>query len=215
MRAGACSGALALTVPRTGLRTALLAGALAGLGLLAACGGAGRGGGVETGEASAPPAPNLMGARVMLVPAQAGEPEMLDAELAFWLTDRGTATDWVLPQALEAAVRRAPGSGLNLDAPRQVVDVGGRDRRIADPLYGDLRRLGAITDATLALVPLASRETTDSAGVSVELVAALVMVRAGRVIWMHTVAGEPAASLPEAVASAAAELARTLIPSEG
>lgn len=188
------------------------AAALLTLLALAACGGAGRSG---DSVAPPPPPPSLMGYRVMLVPAQAGEPEALEAELAFWLTDRAPGVEWVLPGELRDAVRRAPGSGLDLDAPRQVVDMGGGDRRITDPLYGDLRRLGAITDATLAVVPLASRQTSDSTGVAVELVTAVVAVRAGRVVWMHTVVGEPASSLQDAVASAAAALARTLIPPEG
>lgn len=184
---------------------------LALVALVAGCGG--RVGSDDPGPP--PPPPNLAGYRVMLVPAQAGEPAVLDAELAFWLTDRAPDVDWILPEALRDAVRRAPGSGLNLEAPRQVVDMGGGDRRIADPMYGDLRRLGAITDAPLAVVPLASRETADSAGVTVELVTAVVAVRAGRVVWMHTVTGDAAATMPDAVASAAARLARTLIPPEG
>lgn len=186
--------------------------ALLALAVLAACGGASRNG---DGVSPPPPPPRLMGYRVMLVPAQAGEPEALESELVFWLTDRAPGVEWVLPDELRDAVRRAPGSGLDLDAPRHVVDMGGRDRRIADPLYGDLRRLGAITDATLAVVPLASRQTTDSAGVALELVTAVVAVRAGRVVWMHTVVGKPASSLQDAVASAAAEVARILIPPEG
>lgn len=151
----------------------------------------------------------------MLLPTQAGEPESLDSELAFWLTDRAPDTHWVLPSDVEEAVRRAPGSGLDLDAARRVVDIGGGDRRVADPLYGDLRRLGAMTNTTLAVVPLASRESTGSTGLTVELAAAVVAVRAGRVIWLHTVAGEPSESRSAAIASAAARLARTLFPGEG
>lgn len=196
------------------LRQAQALAAVAVAVVAAACGGSrGADGAGEPEPAPAPP--NLLGARVMLVPAQAGEPESLDSELTFWLTDRAPETQWVLPADVEAAVRRAPGSGMNLDAARRVVDIGGGDRRVADPLYGDLRRLGAITNTTLAVVPLASRETADSAGLTVELAAAVVAVRAGRVIWMHTVAGEPSESRSAAIASAAARLARTLIPWDG
>lgn len=174
---------------------------------LAACGGAGGG-----GEPTPPPAPDLSGARVMIVPARPGEPAGLDQELAGQLAGRGTATDWVAPEQVRRTVERTPGSGFNLGAPRQVVDVGGGDLRIPDPLYSDLRRLGAILDAGYALVPIGTRAQSDSLGVTVHLAAALVSIRVGRVLWSHTVRGGPAATAEAGAAAAAESLARTLIP---
>lgn len=175
------------------------------LGLLA-CGGA------AGGDPTPPPALDLSGARVMIVPARPGEPAGLDRELAARLTERGPATDWVAPEEVRDAVARTPGSGFDLGRPRRVVDVGGGDLRITDPLYGDLRRLGAILDAGYALVPLGTREQTDSLGVTVHLVAAVVSIRVGRVLWHHTVRGGPAPSAKAGAAAAAESLARTLIP---
>lgn len=194
------AGPGATSAPRLALIT-LLAAALAG------CGG-GRG----AGPATPPPAPNLAGARVMLLPAQAGSPAQLDAELAFWLTDRAPHTDWLLPEALQATVDRSPAWRVRLDAlPRQVVDAGG-ERRVVDPLYGTLRQLGAIEDTHVALVPMAAREVSDTAGAVLELTAALVDIRAGRVVWLGTVRGRGPAAGGAPVAAAAEALARALVP---
>lgn len=176
--------------------------------LLIACGGARMG---EPGPP--PPAPALEGVRVMLLPARAGDPEQLDRELEFWLTDRAPATDWVLPAELQAAADRAPGWRLRLDAlPRRVEEVHRGELRVRDPLYGNLRRLGAVVDANYAFMPVAWVEAPDTAGVAGVLTAALVDVRGGRVLWMHTVRGEPSAGRDAAVTSAAAALARSLLP---
>lgn len=184
--------------------------------LLVAVGIGACGGGPEPGEPGPPPPPpDLAGIRVMVLPARPGEPPALDRELTFWLTSRAPATDWVLPPEVERAVERAPASGFDLAAYREIVDVGGGRLRVNDPLYGDLRRLGAILDAPMALVPLGTGDHADSLGVTVRLTAALVSIRGGRVVWMHTVTGGPADSHDTAVAAAAETLARTLIPGEG
>lgn len=168
-----------------------------------------------TGCASAAPeAPtpvNLTGATVMLLPAQA-ETEGLDPELGFWLRELAPRTDWVLPATLRAAVDRSPAWRVDLDAlPPGFAEVGGR-QRVRDPLYGHLRRLGAMVDTRLALVPYAT-ETTDTAGAALEITAVLVDVVGGRVVWHGTARGTPAppGARPSA-ASAAEALARALVP---
>ncbi len=177
--------------------------------LLPACGGR-----QDPGD-QPPPAPlDLAGARVMIVPARAGEPRELEAELVFWLTERSPGTDWVRPAAVEAAVASIP-ARFALDAPRRLIEDR-RDRiRLADPLYGDLRRLGAVLDAQLALVPLGTGVVTDSTGVTVELAAALASIQGGRVLWVHTVRAGPVETVSAGVAGAAEALARTLIRDEG
>lgn len=195
-----------MTAARRAARIAL-AGGLA-LAALAAC--AGRGGGGDP----APP-PDLAGARVMIVPARAGEPAALDRELVFWLTDRAQATDWIPPDRVAETVESSPGWQFDLDAPRRTAELGGGRVQLGDPLYGDLRRLGALLDASMALVPMSTRVRTDSMGVTVDLAIALVAIRGGRVVWRHTVEAGPAASVDTGIAAAAESLARTLIREEG
>ena len=171
-------------------------------------------GGREPGPPAPPPTPpDLTGARVMVLPAQVGSPAQLDAELGFWLTDRGEHTIWLLPDALQRTVDRSRAWRVRLDAlPRRVVDAGGGDLRVTDPLYGVLRRLGAVEDTNVALVPVAARPALDSAGLALELTAAVVDIRAGRVVWLGTVRGDAAESDEASVAAAAEALARALIP---
>ena len=184
------------------------AAAVIGLAVLAACAGRSE---PETGP---PPPLDLAGARVMVVPVRPAAPASLDGALSDWLGRLSPSTDWVPPEQVEGAVARTPGSRFQLGATRSVIDAGRGDLRIADPLYGDLRRLGAILNAGLAFVPLEARVRTDSAGVVVDLTAALVSIRGGRVGWMHTVAGGPASSTAAAVSAAAESLARSLIEGE-
>lgn len=182
---------------------------LLGLVLTAACGG--RGG--DDGPTPPPPPPDLTGVRIMLLPAQAPAPGQLDAELAFWLADRTPTTDWVLPETLQRAADRAPAWRMRLDAlQRPVAELGGGDRRVRDPLYAALRQLGALVDSDYALVPIRAVEGADSTGVRVDLAMAVVEVRGGRVVWLHTVRGEGNPTVDAAVASAAEAVARTLAP---
>lgn len=188
----------------------------AALGLALACGALIACGKADDGAPEPPPPPlDLAGARVMLLPARPGAPPELDRELVFWLTDRAPGTDWIRPDEIERTVAANPASNFDLRGPRRVVDVGGGELRVRDPLYGDLRRLGAILDAPLALVPIGTRASTDSLGVTVRLTAVLVSIRGGRVLWMHTVHGGPTRTAANAVAGAAETLARTLIRQEG
>ena len=149
----------------------------------------------------------------MLLPVRAPAPGQLDAELAFWLADRTPTIDWVFPAELQSAADRAPAWRLRLDViQRPIVDVGSGDRRVADPLYGALRQLGAIVDSNYAVVPVAVAEGTDSIGVELGMTVAVVEIRGGRVLWLHTVRGERNPDRAGAVASVAETVARTLVP---
>lgn len=159
-----------------------------------------------------PPPPDLTGAVVMLLPSQ-GQAR-LDPELAFWLQERSPRTTWILPDRLQPVVDRSPGWRVQLDAlPPGFVEVGGR-RRATGQLYDHMRRLGAMVDARLALIPYpAPAPVADSAGIALELTGVLVDVVGGRVVWHGTVRG---ASVPPGAepspASAAEALARALSP---
>lgn len=165
-----------------------------------------------SGPAATPPPLDLRGARVMLVPALAGSPDQVDPELAFWLEDRAPETEWILPGKLQAVADRTPQWRLKLrNVPRTVVDLGHGNRRLADPLYGNLRQLAAVLDAGYALVPMDVRTGTNAGGSVAVITAAFVDVRGGFVVWLGTVEGEGAA-LAAAVTDAASKLARSLSP---
>lgn len=180
-----------------------------GLVLAAACGGRGD----DSEPAPPPPPPDLAGVRIMLLPVRAPAPPRLNAELAFWLQDRTPATDWVRPDELQRVADRTPAWRLRLDAlQRPVMDMGRGDRRVRDPLYGALRQLGAVVDSDYALVPLGVMESTDTAGVALSMAVAVVQIRGGRVLWMHTARGERHPERGTAIASVAEAVARSLMP---
>lgn len=215
--------------PRAGRRAAATA-ALLGL-ALHGCGGT-----------SSPPAagdargfvPDLSGARVMVFPVQrlGDVPGDADAELAFALPGRQGTAEWVLPAELRRAVASAPGMDVSLD--RLPVDMFLRAevQRVGDPLYGNLRRLAALTDAQAALIPVQAdyraaappdtmpgtdrSEVADTAGRipapgRVEVTAVLLEVRSGRVLWHGVVGGAPGpADDPAVLATAMDALARRL-----
>lgn len=182
-------------------------------GLVVACGG----------RASAPPeagtsrggVPDLRGERVMILPPQlvrAGHPD-LERELVFALRSRGTAVTWVEPDALRRRAANTPGLGADIDRlPIQAFTAAQIDR-VGDPLFGALYRLGAVEGADLALIPVEARGNDGEGGTVVELSAALIHVRTGRVLWFGIVAGEGGEPGElRATASAAEALARRLVP---
>ncbi len=155
----------------------------------------------------------------MLLPVQGvrgvGRSVDPEAEVVFALTDRSDEVDWVTPDALRATAQRTPGMDFGLE--RLAVDVflAREVKRIGDPLYGHLRRLGALEDSDLALIPIVVRfrPATEQRSGAIEIAATLVQPRSGRVLWFGIVQGE--ASGPEdpaALARAAQNLARTLLP---
>lgn len=163
----------------------------------------------------APPAPDLSGFPVMLLPVQAGRgvPEGLDDELAFWLTDRGPGVRWVLPEQIDAAIARSPSLGIHPRSLAVSVFQYAEVRNIGDPLFGDLRRLGALVEARYAILPIAAGYVTRAEGVRVEIAAAIIDTMGGRVLWYGVVGGETGDQAGSAlVASAAQALARTLFP---
>lgn len=164
----------------------------------------------------APAPPDLAGRSVMLLPVQPGSgavPPGLDAELAFWLTERAPGVTWVLPAAIDRALARSPTLGIRPRALAVSSFMRAEVRRIGDPLFGDLRRLGALVQARYALVPVAGAYIPRPEGGRVEVAAALIDTIGGRVLWFGVVGGEPGdAGSAAVVASAAHALARALFP---
>lgn len=143
-----------------------------------------------------------------------------DEELAYALGAQGTATGWLLPAELLEFLARSPGIQVRIDALPVAMFMQAEVQRVGDPLYGDLRRLAALTGSDIALIPIEVRRAASPDGVavagealSVEIAAALLSARTGRVYWFGIVEGEPgAAGDPRALASAVDALVRRLVP---
>ena len=162
--------------------------------------------------------PDLRGRQVMLFPAQSvrGLAEGMDVELelAFALTGRGSQVLWILPAEIRSALARSPGLQVPLDALPVGVFLRAEVDRVGDPLFGYLRRLGALTGADLALIPveIRYRAAADTVLGATEIAAALLSARNGRVYWFGVVEGQGGgAEDPGSLASAADALARRLV----
>lgn len=159
--------------------------------------------------------PDLRGSRVMVYPVQEnrGVPGDAEAELAYGLRQRGAGVTWIFPPELERAVSRSPG----LNARTRGLPVGmfesAEVERVGDPLYGDLRRLAALVDGEVALVPVRlSLLPAEEGSSTVRMSAALIHVRTGRVLWFGVVEGDPGSREdPRGLASVVDRLARTLL----
>jgi hypothetical protein len=181
-----------------------------------------------TADEAQPPFPDTGGRTVLLLPVQAvipligmpaaADPDAppaalgadmlaaLEAELAYWLTERAPRTRWVLPDDVVRAAERS----ASLDVrPRQlpVRDfLRARLQSIGDPLYGDLRRLGVLTDSRLALLPVGAVWIAEQGGAGrVHMAAALIDTVGGAVLWYGVVAGTAGPRDDVAVAASAAE----------
>ena len=160
--------------------------------------------------------PDLRGRRVMVFPVQfqAGVPGGVDPEITFALRTRGPEVAWIFSDELEAIVTRSPSVDTAVRGLAVSVFLSAEVRRIGDPLYGQLRRLGALTNSDIALIPVAIGPGAQDADgeLVVEIAATIVNVRSGQVIWFGIVGGRPG---PVAdfglVASAVEELAETLL----
>lgn len=159
--------------------------------------------------------PDLRGQQVMVLPVQSvrGLAAAPDAEVAFALGEASSSVRWVLPPELRDVLARSPGVLVRIDALPVGVFMRTEVNRVGDPLYGDLRRLAALTSADLALIPVEVRvgPPKESGGAAVEIAAALLSARTGRVYWFGIVEGE--SGVPgdaRTVASAAEVLARML-----
>ena len=162
--------------------------------------------------------PDLRGRRVMLFPVQSGrglagglDPEL---ELAFALTGRGSQVLWILPAEMRSALARSPGLQMEVDALPVGIFLQAEVERVGDPLFGYLRRMGALTGADLALIPVEVRyrAAADTIPGATEIAAALLNVRNGRVYWFGIVEGQGGGPEdPGSLASAADALARRLV----
>lgn len=160
-------------------------------------------------------APDLVDRRVMVLPVQrvVGVAGDADAELAFALAGHGPDVQWVLPARVDEALARSPG----IDARTRGLPVdqflAAEVRRVGDPLYGQIRRMAALVDADLALLPvMAAGVRTEEGTVGIRVHTALLDVRTGRVAWFSVAQGDALeAGAPAALASAMDRVAGGLV----
>ncbi|CAN5783759.1 hypothetical protein BH23GEM10_BH23GEM10_03980 [soil metagenome] len=137
-----------------------------------------------------------------LTPLQPAERLALEAELGYWLAELAPRVRWVLPDAIDRAARRSPLLDVH---PRELAVqdfLRARLTHIGDPLYGDLRKLNALFDTRIALIPVGAVRVPEPAGSDrVHMAVALIDSFGGNVLWYGVVAGDAAA--PDAAAAAA------------
>jgi hypothetical protein len=168
--------------------------------------------------------PSLLGRKVIVFPVQRdlGIGGDATAEMVFALQGSGAGPEWLLPDYLRSTMARSGSLDAPLDGLPVDVFLQAQVDRIGDPIYGIMRRIGAVTSADVALLPIAVRPgppPVDSTGavidgpVAAEYVVALLDVRTGRVIWFGAEGGTPGRiGDPSRLASAAEALARRLVP---
>ena len=160
--------------------------------------------------------PDLRGERVMVFPVQirSGVPGDASLEIDFALRTRSTEVEWIFSDELEAMLARSPSVESAVTGLPVSFFLGAQVRRIGDPLFGQLLRLGALANSDIALIPVTVRAGAEGAGGTsvVEIVATLLNVRTGQVIWFGVVAGRPGSVADfSSVASAVEAFAETLL----
>jgi len=195
------------------LRTSQAVGTL--LAAVIALGCAGTGPAPSAGDSQGT-IPDLRGIRVMVFPVQlqAGVPGDVNPEINFAFRNKSTEVEWIFSDELEAVVQRSPSVDTAVRGLPVGVFLRAEVRRISDPLWGRLLRLGALTNSDIALIPVAVRPGASGVGgtATVQIVTTILNVRTGRVIWFGVVAGRPG-SVDDfgTIASAVEELAETLL----
>jgi hypothetical protein len=155
----------------------------------------------------------------MVLPAQpapgvpgSGEPVPgLDPEIAYWLAQKAPRVNWIFPPELDRALARTPSMEVRIRALNVAAFQAGEVRTIGDPLFGDLRTLGALVNARFALVPVAAGWVPAGGSGRVEIRAALIDTLGGRVLWFGVVAGAAGAEGSRGTAASAAEALAGLI----
>ena len=174
------------------------------------------------GPPPAPPAPgeargalpDLRGASVMVFPVQLKSSVpggvLADAELAHALRTRGEGVSWVFADEMDEILARSPGVPAQIRGLPVQMFLQAEVDRVGDPLFGHLLRMGALTGADVALLPV---ELKYGEGEAYLISAALIGIRTGHVIWYGVLEGDPGEPRhPATLASATERLARALLP---
>jgi hypothetical protein len=170
----------------------------------------------EPGQSRGVP-PDLRGRRVILLPVQQnlGVRGDVDAEIRFTFTDRGREVEWIFEEEVEQVLARTPGMDTRTRGLPVSLFTSAEVERVGDPLYGQLRRMSALVEADVILIPIAAtfepNETIVNGQPRVRLTATLVEPRTGRVVWYGIEeGGDFEQSDPRALASAVEALAATV-----
>ncbi len=184
---------------------------------VAACASAAPQGPPEAGEQRGG-LPMLSGQEVLLLPVQRPDldREAVDREFAFALEARAGGVEWIGPDEMRRVMGR---SVMDVPIDRLPIDMffQAEVTRVGDPVYGMLRRVAALTDATAALIPLSVVMRPEATGVEpgLESMATLLDLRTGRVLWLATVEAPGDPEAPATLARLADVLARALQPATG
>jgi hypothetical protein len=107
------------------------------------------------------------------------------------------------------AARRNPTLGIDPDQFATEYLLGSTVDRIPDPLWGQVRSLGAITGARFAVVPAAARIAGTTGSLTASYIMVVVDVRTGTVMFRARSTGRPMATAEAALASAAGTVIAT------
>ena len=189
--------------------------------LIAACGG--------KRPSAAPPAPTtapapvLTGLTVMVFPTQRGPvavadttakhfglpSEKLDAEVAYWLPQLAGSVKWILPASIQRSITRSPTLAVDINNLAVTAFHRAQVKRIGDPLFGDLRKLAAVLDARIAVIPVAAEYIGSTpATARPQIATAVIDALDGTVLWYGVLQGDTPAQDEAAIASAAQAFAR-------
>ncbi len=122
-------------------------------------------------------------------------------DTAVRLTGRGVT--WMGMDEQRRAARRNPTLGIDPDQFATSYLLGSTVDRIPDPLWGQIRSLGAITGARFAVVPAAVRIAGRAGALTASYIMVVADVRTGTVMFRARAVGQPAATAEAALASAA------------
>ncbi len=195
----------------------LLRRALPGLVLcLSACGGS------AEPPLSTLPSAGMAGQRMAVVPVQRPGDYAAEAEneMVYALERREGSATWIFPDDVRSRMSRAPGLDAPVDALPVDLFLRAEVERVGDPLYGMLRRIAAVTDADRVLIPVGvsyrperENEEGEVEESAVQVLAAVVDVLTGRVLWLGVAEGDAdGVDDPGGLPRAMEALAATLLP---
>ncbi len=113
-----------------------------------------------------------------------------DSLIVAALTERSPEIQWIEPDALRRAARRAPGMLTDPDRMATAILRSPSLNKLPDPLFSQMRNLSGVAGGRLALVPASLVFAPDEQGVGkAVLTLVLVDIRTGRVRWRNQAEG--------------------------